>query len=112
MVFVRSTCSVLRDVQAARKLVSQGCVHAERWYYMYNEGLQNQSVVYSCQEPGGPKELFYDPNTLSADGTTALSVMVFSKDGAIPAQHDSSATCCQHASGLCCSFAIAHWHAV
>jgi hypothetical protein len=55
---------------------------AERWYYSYNTGLQNQSVVYSCEKPGERGEVFFDPNTLSADGTTALSGMAFSKDGA------------------------------
>lgn len=57
---------------------------AERWYYSYNSGLQNQSVMYSCKQPGEEGEVFYDPNTLSDDGTTALTSAAFSKDGKYP----------------------------
>jgi Prolyl oligopeptidase, N-terminal beta-propeller domain len=62
---------------------------AERWYYSYNTGLQNQSVMYSCKKPGERGEVFFDPNTLSEDGTTALSSMAFSKDGVQLPFHNS-----------------------
>ncbi len=55
--------------------------HGDWWYYAYNDGLQNQSVIYRTQEPGTPGEVFLDPNTLSDDGTVALAAMSFSKDG-------------------------------
>ncbi len=49
-------------------------------YFSKNNGLQNQSVYYR-QKDGGEPELFIDPNTFSADGTTSLGEMGFSKDG-------------------------------
>ncbi|MBN2864087.1 MAG: S9 family peptidase [Bacteroidales bacterium] len=49
-------------------------------YFTRNDGLQNQFVYYR-QKEGGDPELFLDPNTFSADGTTSLAEMGFSKDG-------------------------------
>ena len=45
-----------------------------------NNGLQNQFVVYSQKDNEEP-EIFLDPNTFSADGTTSLGEMEFSDDG-------------------------------
>ena len=55
--------------------------HGDWWYYTYNDGLQNQSVIYRTKEPGEAGEVFFDPNKLSDDGTVALTAMSFSKDG-------------------------------
>ena len=55
--------------------------HGDWWYYTYNDGLQNQSVIYRTKEPGEAGEVFLDPNKLSDDGTVALTDMSFSKDG-------------------------------
>ena len=55
--------------------------HGDWWYYTYNDGLQNQAVIWRTKEPGTPGEVFLDPNTLSDDGTVALAAMSFSKDG-------------------------------
>ena len=55
--------------------------HGDWWYYSYNDGLQNQAVIYRTAEPGQAGEVFLDPNTLSEDGTVALATMSFSKDG-------------------------------
>lgn len=55
--------------------------HGDYWYYYFNDGLQNQSVLYRASEPGVAGEVFLDPNTLSDDGTVALSALSFSKDG-------------------------------
>lgn len=49
-------------------------------YFARNDGLQNQYVYYR-QKEGGEPELFLDPNTFSADGTTSLGEMGFSRDG-------------------------------
>ena len=49
-------------------------------YFAKNNGLQNQYVYYR-QKDGAEPELFLDPNTFSADGTTSLGEMGFSKDG-------------------------------
>ena len=55
--------------------------HGDWYYYYYNDGLQNQSVLCRTQQPGEAGEVFLDPNTLSEDGTVALSAVSFSKDG-------------------------------
>ena len=50
------------------------------WYYIYrNTGLQNQSVIYRRKKDGA-EELFFDPNTLSEDGTTTCYISGASKD--------------------------------
>ena len=43
----------------------------EYTYFAKNDGLQNQFVIYR-QKDGGEAEVFLDPNTFSADGTTSL----------------------------------------
>jgi prolyl oligopeptidase len=53
-------------------------------YFAKNNGLQNQFVYYR-QKAGGEPEIFLDPNTFSADGTTSLGEMGFSKDGSMVA---------------------------
>ena len=50
-------------------------------FYSKNDGLQNQSVMYVVDEPGGEPRVLMDPNTLSEDGTVALSGLAVSKDG-------------------------------
>lgn len=52
------------------------------WYYFYkNSGLQNQSVLFRQKGLNGKPELVIDPNTLSKDGTTRLTVFSLSKSG-------------------------------
>ncbi|HKL67482.1 MAG TPA: prolyl oligopeptidase family serine peptidase [Bacteroidales bacterium] len=53
-------------------------------YFYKNDGLQDQFVVYR-QKDGGEPEVFIDPNKFSADGTTSLSTLSFSKDGSLAA---------------------------
>lgn len=48
-------------------------------FFYKNDGLQNQSVLYFQKENQEPK-VFLDLNTLSADGTAAMSLMGFSND--------------------------------
>lgn len=52
-------------------------------YYFFhkNDGLQNQSVMYRKEGLHGMPEIFLDPNTLSKDGTIALTVSAFSENG-------------------------------
>jgi prolyl oligopeptidase len=49
-------------------------------YYSRNDGLQNQFVIYR-QKGNGDPEVFLDPNKFSADGTTSLGEIEFTKDG-------------------------------
>lgn len=52
-----------------------------RYYFSLNNGLQNQAVIYRSATPDGEAEVFLDPNTLSDDGTVALTGMFMSDDG-------------------------------
>lgn len=52
------------------------------WFYFYkNDGLQNQSVLYRQRGLDGAPEVVIDPNALSADATTRLTIFNLSKDG-------------------------------
>ncbi len=64
--------------------VSAPFKEGEYTYYYKNDGLQNQSVLYR-KDKSGREEVFLDPNTFSADGTTSLSGVNFTKDGSLAA---------------------------
>ena len=52
------------------------------YYWYHNNGLQNQSVLMRGKTPyATDAEVFLDPNTLSTDGTVALTGVMQSKDG-------------------------------
>ncbi|GHB55104.1 prolyl endopeptidase [Persicitalea jodogahamensis] len=51
------------------------------FYFYKNDGLQNQSVLYRQKGLNGTPEVVLDPNQLSADGTTRLTVFSLSKNG-------------------------------
>lgn len=55
----------------------------EFYYYSKNSGLQNHNVQYRKKGESGAEEVFLDPNTFSADGTTSLGGMFFSADGSL-----------------------------
>ncbi len=52
-----------------------------KYYFTYNDGLQNQSPIYALDGLAGEKRLILDPNKLSADGTVALGEWKISDDG-------------------------------
>ncbi|MDH3439409.1 MAG: prolyl oligopeptidase family serine peptidase, partial [Gammaproteobacteria bacterium] len=52
-----------------------------RYFYSYNNGLQNQSVIYTQESLDDEPELLIDPNTWSDDGTVALASFSPSPDG-------------------------------
>lgn len=52
-----------------------------RYFYSRNNGLQNQSVLLTAQSLGDEPRVLLDPNTMSKDGTVALSGTVPSKCG-------------------------------
>ena len=52
----------------------------DRYFYFKNDGLQNQSVLYTLPNlEAEPRELL-DPNRLSSDGTIALAGLALSED--------------------------------
>jgi prolyl oligopeptidase len=53
----------------------------DNYFYARNSGLQNQSVYYSVRSLSGEPKMLIDPNTLSSDGTVALSGLSVSHDG-------------------------------
>jgi prolyl oligopeptidase len=53
----------------------------ERYFFAKNDGLQNQSVIYTLDRLDGTPRMLIDPNTLSADGTIALASYSASHDG-------------------------------
>jgi len=55
--------------------------HGKRYFYMRNSGLQPQSVLYVTDDPAVEGRVLLDPNSMSKDGTVALSGMGFSDDG-------------------------------
>lgn len=52
-----------------------------RYFYEYNDGLQNQFVVFLQQSLETEPELLLDPNSWSEDGTVALASYYPSPDG-------------------------------
>jgi prolyl oligopeptidase len=61
-----------------------------RYFYSRNDGLQAQSVIYTLKSLGDAPRMLLDPNTLSADGTVALSGTAVSPDGKLLAYGISS----------------------
>ncbi|VDM45003.1 unnamed protein product [Toxocara canis] len=64
-----------------------GCTskHGNYYFYYYNTGLQNQSVLYKQKNLNEKGEVFLDPNKLSDDGTTSIRTTSFTHDGTIMA---------------------------
>ncbi len=53
----------------------------QSYFYFKNDGLQNQSVLYTLKSLDDEAKVLLDPNTLSSDGTVALSGLSISDDG-------------------------------
>jgi prolyl oligopeptidase len=51
------------------------------YFFTKNDGLQNQAVLYVLSKLDGTPRVLLDPNTLSKDGTVALSGHAVSRDG-------------------------------
>jgi prolyl oligopeptidase len=53
----------------------------DRYFYLRNDGLQNQSTLHVQEGLEGPPKLLIDPNLWSEDGATALAEWKPSRDG-------------------------------
>src|SRR5579872_7291581 len=63
----------------------------KHYFYWKNTGLQNQNVWYIVDSLSGEPRMLLDPNTLSSDGTVALSAFDPTDDGSLLAYGLSSA---------------------
>jgi prolyl oligopeptidase len=52
----------------------------DRYFYFKNDGLQNQSVLYTLPHLDATPQVLLDPNTLSKDGTVALTSFAISEN--------------------------------
>lgn len=52
-----------------------------RYFYFKNDGLQNQSVLYTLTDLEAAPQVLLDPNLLSADGTISLAGLSISENG-------------------------------
>ncbi len=52
-----------------------------KWFFTHNSGLQNQSVLKVSDTREGEGRVLLDPNTLSGDGTVAMTNFSPSEDG-------------------------------
>ena len=41
--------------------------HGSQWFYLHNDGLQNQSVLFTVAEPEQTARVLLDPNALAKD---------------------------------------------
>ncbi|KAL5013132.1 hypothetical protein ScPMuIL_007402 [Solemya velum] len=55
--------------------------HGNHFYYYFNSGLQNQSVLYVQESLTAKASIFLDPNQLTDDGTISLRSSAFSENG-------------------------------
>lgn len=76
----------LRDLMNYERVSAPFREGAYRYFYK-NDGLQNHAVLYRTEiaRPDSEPEVFLDPNTFSADGTTGLRGISFTKDGTLAA---------------------------
>jgi prolyl oligopeptidase len=56
-----------------------------RYFYSHNTGLQNQNLLQWTEGLNGAPQVLLDPNTMSADGTVAVSGLSVSDDGSLAA---------------------------
>src|SRR6266496_4424717 len=62
-----------------------------RYFFTKNDGLQNQSVLFTMASLDAQPTVLLDPNKLSADGTVALASYAISNDGDLMAYALSTA---------------------
>jgi prolyl oligopeptidase len=62
-----------------------------RYFWTRNDGLQQQAVLFTATSPSATPTVALDPNTLSSDGTVALTGTVPSRDGKLLAYGTATA---------------------
>ena len=62
-----------------------------KYFYLKNDGLQNQAVLYVADSYDGEGRVLFDPNKWSKDGTIALADFAASDDGKLLAYARSEA---------------------
>eukprot|EP00158_Paraphelidium_tribonemae_P003636 Partr_v1_DN26265_c0_g1_i1_m48496 putative prolyl endopeptidase len=82
-----SRARTLYSLTAAFDYEKYGCpfLRGGSYYFFHNSGLQAQSVLYKSPTlkdlSVSTSTVFFDPNSLRADGTASLSMQAFSKSG-------------------------------
>jgi prolyl oligopeptidase len=76
---IRERIAVLTDFEKFGLPFAQGGLY----FYSRNDGQQDQSVLYAAKSLSGASSVVLDPNTLSADGSLAVTGYVASVDGAL-----------------------------
>lgn len=74
---IRDRLTALMDYERYSAPFKRG----KRYFYSYNSGLQNQSVLYVTEDPAAQGRVLLDPNGLSDDGTVSLSGVSITDDG-------------------------------
>ncbi|CCW63207.1 unnamed protein product [Phytomonas sp. EM1] len=69
-------------VGALQNYARTGCpsFYGGMYYYNYNSGLQNQSIMMRSKQLDEPAEVYLDPNEMNAEGTTAIRGTGWSKN--------------------------------
>ncbi|MBA2529555.1 MAG: S9 family peptidase [Euzebyales bacterium] len=62
----------------------------DRWFQLRNTGLQDQDVLWTADAPDADGRVLLDPNTLSPDGTVAVTGLAASDDGRLLAYATSA----------------------
>lgn len=73
-----------KRIESFNNYVKQGVPWKDsdnRYYFYRNDGLKNQAVLFRSTSLDSEPEVFLDPNSLSNDGTVALTGTYMSDDG-------------------------------
>jgi len=57
----------------------------DAYFFTHNDGLQNQSILYTASSLDAPRKVLIDPNRLSDDGTVAMASWEPTRDGKLVA---------------------------